>query len=121
MLLVKLNGVDITDKVDYNTVKITEQMNNRSNTCSFTVSNYMVPEGALIEIWEGSRLHPMSGSGVSTIPVDDTFSISKNTEWVILFEYRLVLLARSNESIQSVDRTAKTVTFTATLGTAYIK
>jgi hypothetical protein len=53
MLLVKLNGVDITDKVDYNTVKITEQMNNRSNTCSFTVSNYMVPEGALIEIWEG--------------------------------------------------------------------
>lgn len=73
MLLVKLNGVDITDKVDYNTIKITEQMNNRSNTCSLTVSNYMVPEGALLEIWEGSEITADVGSGVSTIPVDDTF------------------------------------------------
>jgi len=73
MLLVKLNGVDITDKVDYNSLKITEQMNNRSNTCSFSVSNYMVPEGALIEVWEGSEITSDVGSGVSIIPIDDTF------------------------------------------------
>lgn len=62
MLLVKLNGIDITSKVDNKSIRITEQMNNRSNTCSFSVTNYQIPEGALIEIWEGSTLTADAGS-----------------------------------------------------------
>lgn len=121
MLLVKLNGVDITDKVDYNTLKITEQMNNRSNTCSFSVSNYMVPEGALIEVWEGSEITVDAISGTPTITIDETFEYHQ--KYRIGDELRIPAGSSGaiKRIIQSINHTAKTVTFTANLGTAYTK
>lgn len=77
MLLVKLNGTDITAKVDLNTIKITEQMNNRANTCAFSVTDMIVPEAALIELWEGSELKYDATAGSPTIQVDDTFEFFK--------------------------------------------
>lgn len=121
MLLVKLNGVDITGKVDYNSIKITEQMNNRSNTCSFTVSNYMVPEGAIIEIWEGSEITSDVGSGVITIPVDDTFEYFQKYRVGDVLRIPAGSSGAIKRTIQSISHTGKTITFTTTLGTAYIK
>lgn len=119
MLLVKANGVNITAKVDYNTIKITEQMNNRSGTCSFTVSDYNLPEGVIVEIWHGSELSQDEISAATTINVDDTFEYFQ--------KYRvgdqLKIPAGTNgaitRTIQSINHTNKTITFTQSLGSGF--
>lgn len=75
MLIVKVNGTDITDKVEAKSIKIVEQLNNRANTCSFTVLDFPIPESALIEVWEGSEM--MSATSGATLQLDDTFEYFK--------------------------------------------
>lgn len=71
MLIVKVNGTDITDKVEQKSIKIVEQLNNRANTCSFSVLDYPIPESALIEVWEGSEL--AAATSGATLKLDDTY------------------------------------------------
>lgn len=73
MILVKLNGVDITEKVELNTLKITEQMNNRANTLNLSVFGMVVPESALVEVWEGSEVTAQAAANQATISVDETY------------------------------------------------
>ncbi len=45
-------GVDVTQYVEYGSVKISEALNNRANTCSFDINNYKLSEGQTIKIYE---------------------------------------------------------------------
>ena len=62
MLQVFANNVDVTSYVTKNSIRITEQMNNRSNTCSCSVENYAIGEGAKIEVFEGFKLTAQANS-----------------------------------------------------------
>ena len=44
MLTILRDGIDITDNVENNSVKITEQLQNCSNAASFTVIDELVEE-----------------------------------------------------------------------------
>ena len=73
MLQVFANGTDITANVTKNSIRITEQMNNRANTCSFSVEDFSIGEGAKIEVFEGFKLTSEATSGQSVLNASDTF------------------------------------------------
>lgn len=52
MLRVYANNNDITKNVRFGSIRITEQLNNRANTCSLSVDQYTIGEGAKIEVFE---------------------------------------------------------------------
>jgi len=62
MLLVYSNSTDVTESVERNSIRIQEQLNNRSNTCSFTVNETVISEGAIINIYEGFKLTAQANS-----------------------------------------------------------
>lgn len=117
MLIVKINGTDITDKVEQKSIKITEQLNNRSNTCSFTVLDHPVPESALIEIWEGSEI--MAATSGATLQIDDTFEYFQ--KYRVGDELRIPAGQPGAKKVvvQSINHTTKELTLTAPLGTTY--
>lgn len=55
MLKVFSNGIDITDKVEYNSIKLSKQANNRRDTLSFT-SFARVDESVEISLYKGSLI-----------------------------------------------------------------
>lgn len=62
MLYIGANGVDITGAVDRNSVQIVEQLNNRSNTARFSVTDLKVTEGQEIQIREYTTLREDANS-----------------------------------------------------------
>lgn len=73
MLQVFANSVDITANVTKNSIRIAEQMNNRANTCSFSVEDFSIGEGAKIEVFEGFTLTSEATSGQAVLNASDTF------------------------------------------------
>ena len=51
MLKIFKNKIDITEHVEYKTLKISESLNNRRNTAKLTVINHNVEEGQEIEVF----------------------------------------------------------------------
>lgn len=117
MLQVFANGTDITANVTKNSIRITEQMNNRANTCSFSVEDFSIGEGAKIEVFEGFKLTSEATSGQSVLNASDTFEF----EWKFKAGDELIVdIKGANQkfyTIQSVDHSAKTITLTTNLTT----
>ena len=76
MLDIIYNRQVITRNVNRGSVKITEQLNNRANTASFSVTDEKIVEGSPVEIWEYCVLREAAVIGDTVLQVDDTFSIS---------------------------------------------
>lgn len=117
MLQVFANSVDITANVSKNSIRIAEQMNNRANTCSFSVEDYSVGEGAKIEVFEGFTLTSEATSGQAVLNASDTFEF----EWKFKAGDEIIVdIKGANQkfyTIQSVDHTVKTITLETNLTT----
>ncbi len=115
MILITLNWIDITGNVEMNSVKITEQMNNRANTLSFSVTNKQVIEGQFVSVFEYFKLTTEALSGQNILEVDDIGEINqKYRAWDTI----LLWIWTVNERkfvIQSVDYTNKEITLTENL------
>lgn len=115
MILVKLNGVDITAKVELNTLKITEQMNNRANTLNLSVFGMVVPESAVVEVWEGSELTYQANSGQPTVQVDETFEFFRKYRTGDVLTIPAGGAGAVQKTIQIVNHSAKSITFSTNL------
>lgn len=72
MILFKINSVDVTDKIERDSFSMSEQLQNRTNTCNFSIYNYKVIENQEVEIWKGATTIQQSNSGTNVIYLDDT-------------------------------------------------
>jgi hypothetical protein len=72
MLKIYANNTDITSAVEFGSLQITEQLNNRRNTAKFRVTGTTIDEAQEVEIYKGSILKG-SSAGSTVIPVDETF------------------------------------------------
>ena len=112
-------GVDVTQYVEYGSVKITEQLNNRANTCSFSINDYKISEWQGIKIYECMELTYQASSGQAILKVDDTyeyFEIYRDGDELLLdFEWATPVYV----TIQSIDHTNREITLTANLVTTY--
>lgn len=119
MLFVYANNVDITEHVSRNSVRITEQLNNRSNTLWFSVDQYNIGEGAKIEIFSWFKLTQTATSWSSILHFDEDFEFFEKFR---LGEEIIVWIKTSNKRkkiIQSIDHSAKTITLTTNLEFEY--
>lgn len=120
MLRIFANSIDITEDVIYGSVTIKEQLNNRSNICSFKTIDKKVNESEEVRVYECMQLTKQALSWQPTIEVDDTyefFRVFRAGDQIIMdFEWTNELV-----TIQSIDHTLKTVTFTANLQNTYNK
>ena len=73
MIKTYINGVDKTDKVEYGSLSISQQLNNRRNTAKFRVVNADIEEAQIVQIFRGANLVTHSSS---LITLDDTLSVS---------------------------------------------
>ena len=76
MLSVLYGGANITAKVDKNSVKVSEALNNRTNTASFRVSDMIISEGAICEIREGTFLRS-DATATNVLELADVFPFSE--------------------------------------------
>lgn len=109
MLKIYANNIDITSAVEFGSVQVTEQLNNRRNTAKFRVTGTNIDEAQEVEIYKGSVIKAISAA-VTVIPVDETF---KNAGFYYAgLEIRLGFKTANEEIgiVASVDHTAKTVT-----------
>lgn len=73
MIKIYVNNTDITASVQFGSVQITEQLNNRRNTARFIVNDTEISEAQKIEIYKGSRLSSNISAGVSSFVLDELF------------------------------------------------
>lgn len=81
----------------------------------------MVPEGALIEVWEGSQLSQDEVSGTSTIHLDEMYAYFLKYRVGDSMKMPAGDVNAITRIIQSIDNTNKTITFTQTLGAGFSK
>jgi len=119
MLRIYGAGVDVTQYVEYGSVKIVEQLNNRANTCNFDVNDYKLSEGQTIKIYEYMELVAQANSWQAILKVNDTYEyyqIYKDGQELLLdFEWSDPVYV----TILSIDHTTKEITLTANLATTY--
>ena len=120
MLRIFANSIDITEDVIYGSVTIKEQLNNRSNICSFKTIDKKVNEWEEIRVYECMELVRQASSWQPTIYVDDTYEYFElfkvDQELVLDFEWVNELV-----TIQSIDQTQKSITFYANLQNTHTK
>lgn len=75
MMKVYVNGSDVTDSVEFGSVQITEQLNNRRNTARFKMFGTTVDEAQLVKIFKGTTIASVS-AGASSVTVADSFQVS---------------------------------------------
>lgn len=66
-----VNNSDITASVQFQSLQITEQLNNRRNTARFTVNGLLISEAQKVEIYKGSKLSSNISAGVSSFVLDE--------------------------------------------------
>lgn len=119
MLYISSNGQDITNNVDRDSIRITEQLNNRANTANFSVTDEKVEEWQQIEIREYCTLRNPFVSWWNVIDVSDTFQISDKfrdgTLWFIAFDSN----QKRKVYVQSVDHNLRQVTLTDNLSSNF--
>lgn len=115
MLLVYANDIDVTANVKANSIRITEQLNNRANTCSFVVDQATIGEGAKIEIFEGFTLTQQANSGQAVLNVDKTFEFQQKFRPGDEIILKIKGAGQVRKTILSINHTAKTVTLTSNL------
>jgi len=52
MYRIYANNIDISDSIEKNTVRINEQLNNRSNVCNFGILENNIDASTAIKIYE---------------------------------------------------------------------
>lgn len=109
------NDIDVTSYVSKNSIRVTEQLNNRANTCSFTVDDYDISEGAKIEVFETFVLRAQASSWQAVLNVSDTFEFEGKFQAGDEILLRIKEASEVFVTILSVDHTAKTITLTANL------
>lgn len=109
------NDIDVTSYVSKNSIRITEQLNNRANTCSFTLDNYDISEGAKIEVFETFVLRAQASSWQAVLNVSDTFEFENKFKAGDEILLRIKEASEVFVTILSVDHTAKTINLTANL------
>lgn len=121
MLLVYANDVNITEYVEKNSIRITEQLNNRSNICDFVVLGESILHTTRVEVYEVFELRAQASSGQAVLSVMDTFEFYE----VMRADDEITLdikgVNKAYATIDSIDHDAKTVTMTANLATTLPK
>lgn len=51
MIKIYVNDADITSSVEYGSLQITNQLNNRRNTAKFRIVNTIISEAQIVEIF----------------------------------------------------------------------
>lgn len=115
MLLVYSNTTDITQYVQRNTIRITEQLNNRANTCSFIVNQNDLSEWSIIEVFEWFKLTTQANSGQADLVVDDTFEDSEKFRPGDEIILDINGSGQVRVTIDSINHTTKTITLTTNL------
>lgn len=62
MLRIYASNTDVTQYVEYGSVKIAEQLNNRANTCNFEINQYKLDESEIVKIYECMELVSQANS-----------------------------------------------------------
>jgi hypothetical protein len=117
MILLYSGSTDITEYLERNTLRITEQLNNRVDTMSLTLNNYSVSEGLLMQAFEGFQLTEQALSGQPILQVDDTFEYEQKFK---AGDRILIDIKGVNEKryyILSIDHSLKQITLTTNLET----
>jgi len=115
MLTVYAAGVDISTSVSPEGFAVTEQMNNRRNTCNFTTIKTKVAQGQSIYAYATLDLVKGSNSGTAVLFVQDTFSDAGKYR---VNDQIILDIKGTNEAkytIQAIDNTLKTITLTTNL------
>lgn len=115
MYRIYANNIDISDSVEKNTVRINEQLNNRSNVCNFGILENNIDASTAIKIYEYFEVVEQANSWQAILKVDDTYEYYDLflpwNEILIDFEWPL----RQYATILSVDHTTKEITLTQNL------
>ena len=114
MLRTYANNIDITKNVRFGSIRITEQLNNRANTCSLSVDQYTVGEGQNWSLWmiHVDRWSPIGSSGFErwrNIQREEKF---RPGDEIIL---NIKDAAQIRKTILSIDHDAKTITLSSNL------
>lgn len=114
MLKIYANNTDITSAVEFGSLQITEQLNNRRNTAKFRVTGTNIDEAQEVEIYKGSVIKSVL-AGATVIPVDETFKTAGFYYGGL--EIRIGFKTANEEIavVASVDHTAKTITVVSPL------
>jgi len=108
-------GTDKTEYLEHNSVRITEQLSNRANTCDFKINWTTITSWTEIKLYEWFYLTEEASSWQAVLNVNNTFENQDK------FEAWDVLTIDVNESwekdytISSIDHDAKTITLTTNL------
>lgn len=115
MIRTYVNDTDITSSVEYGSLQLTDQLNNRRNTAKFRAFNTTISEAQVVEIFRWAKLTSSATSWTSSIVVDDTFQKSE-----FFYTGRKILIGYRGSSeevvyVQSVNHNTKTITIVWTL------
>lgn len=109
------NNIDISASVEKNTVKINEQLNNRSNMCNFGILENNIDASTTIKVYEYFEITEQANSGQAVLKVDDTYDyydvFVAGNEILLDFEWSL----RQYVTILSVNHDTKEITLTTNL------
>lgn len=121
MLLLYANNIDVTENLWKDTLKITEQLNNRVNTCSFRMDQLKISEGQSIEFFEYLSLTSQTNSWTAILNYDQDFEFSDKFR---SGDEILINIKESDQiivTIDSINHTAKTITLTANVAANVLK
>lgn len=75
MLKIYISGSDVTSFVEYESIQITQQLNNRRNTARFQIVNTPVDEAQIVKIFKGTTISAVF-AGASSVVVADSFQVA---------------------------------------------
>lgn len=121
MFAVYANDVNISEYIEFKSVKITEQLNNRAKICSFISNTYEVTHSSVVEVFEVLQLTAQALSGQAVLKVADTYEFYDNFQGGDEIILDIKWAGQTKATILSVDHSAKTITLTANLSSTLAK
>lgn len=118
MITVISDTDDITSAYERGTLRITEQLNNRRNTCAFRTIAEGIDEGTRVNVYDVMRLRQGSNMGTDTLYPVDTFEFQEKFR---AGDKIIVDINGANQrryTIESIDHTAREVVLTTNLAAA---
>lgn len=115
MLFIYANNTEITEHVWRNSIRITEQLNNRANTLSLTVDQYSIAEGSRIEVFSWFKLTQQSNSWTAVLHFDEPFEFFEKFRSGDVIIVWIKESTKQKKIIDSIDHSAKTITLTSNL------
>lgn len=110
MFLILANEIDISWSVAYNTIKITEQLNNRVDTCQFQTNEEKVDQWSSIEVFEYLKATKESTIWTKILFFDEDFETSQKYR---VWEKMFINIRETEEFfwvIDSINFTTKEIT-----------